>query len=325
MRRREFFTLLGSAAVAWPVAGRAQQVAMPVVGFLNSASPGPYPPVSAFLKGLNEKGFVEGRNVVIEYRWAEGHYERLPALIADLIQRKVNVIAATSTPAAFAAKAANTAIPTVFTMGGNPVQLGFVTSLGKPGGNLTGATTLNEEVVPKRLELMHQVLPTAINIALLVNPRDPLAEEVSRDMSAPAAALGLKLHVVRASSEQDLAAVFESLTQLRAEALVIGTAAFFNSRSKELGELSLRHRVPAIYQHRQFAAAGGLMSYGGDLAESYRVVGDYVGRILKGDKPADLPVQEVTKVELIINFKTAKALGLTVPQPVVARADEVIE
>src|SRR5262249_6871972 len=207
MRRREFITLLGSAA-ATPLVAYAQPSPMPVVGFLNSASPGPYPPVSAFLRGLNEQGFVEGRNVRIEYSWAEGHYDRLPALIDDLVQRKVNVIAATSTPAAFAAKAANTAIPTVFTMGGNPVQLGFVASLGKPGGNLTGATTLNEEVVPKRLELMHQVLPTAINIALLVNPHNPLADELSRDISPPAAALGLKLHVVRASSEQDFATVF---------------------------------------------------------------------------------------------------------------------
>ena len=306
MQRRKFITLIGGAAAAWPLAARAQQPAMPMVGFLNSASPGRYPPVSAFLKGLNEKGFVEGRNVVIEYRWAEGHYERLPAFIADLVQRKVNVIAATSTPATVAAKAANTTIPTVFTTGGNPVQLGLVTSLSKPGGNFTGSTTLNEEVVPKRLELMHEVLPTAIDIALLVNPRDPLAEQISRDTSAPAAALRLKLHVVRASREQDLAAVFDSL-------------------AKELGELSLLHRVPAIYQHRQFAAAGGLMSYGGDLAESYRVVGNYVGRILNGEKPADLPVQEVTKVELYINLKTAKALGITVPLPLSGRADEVIE
>ena len=267
MKRREFITLLGGAVAAWPLAGRAQQREMPVVGFINSASPGPYPPVSAFLKGLNEKGFVEGRNVVIEYRWAEGHYERLPALIADLVQRKVNVIAATSTPASVAAKEANTTIPTVFTTGGNPVQLGFVTSLSKPGGNLTGATTLNEEVMPKRLELIHEVLPAAINIALLINPRDPLAEQVSQNLTAPAAALGLKLHIVRASSKQDLAAAFESLTQLRAEALVVGTAALFNSLGKELGELSLRHRMPAIYQHRRFAVAGGLMSYGGDLAE----------------------------------------------------------
>ncbi len=292
MKRREFITLVGGAAVAWPLTARAQQPAMPVVGFINSASPGqPYPPLSAFLKGLSETGFVEGRNVAIEYRWAEGHYERLPALIANLVQSKVNVIAATSTPASVAAKAADiTKIPIVFTTGGNPVQLGFVNSLGKPGGNFTGATTLNEEVLPKRLELMHEVLPAIINVALLVNPRDPLAEQVSRDMTSIAAALRLELHVVRASREQDLAAVFESLAQLRVGALVISTAAFFNSFGKELGELSLRYRVPAIYQHRQFAAAGGLMSYGGDLAESYRVVGEYVGRILKGEKPADLPV-----------------------------------
>ncbi len=214
MRRREFITLLGGAAAAWPLAARAQQPAMPVIGFINSASPGqPYPPLSAFLKGLSETGFVEGRNVVIEYRWAEGHYERLPTLISNLVQRKVNVIAATSTPASVAAKAANiTKIPIVFTTGGNPVQLGFVRSLGKPGSYLTGATTLNEEVLPKRLELMHEVLPATNNVALLVNPRDPLADQVSRDMTSVAAALGLKLHVVRASRKQDWLSL-ESLAQ----------------------------------------------------------------------------------------------------------------
>jgi putative ABC transport system substrate-binding protein len=323
--RRQFVSALGGAIVAWPLAARAQQPAMPVVGFVNSASPGGYPPLSAFVKGLGEAGFVEGRDVVIEYRWGEGHYERLPALIADLVQRKVSVIAATSTPAAVAAKAANTTIPTVFTTSGDPVRLGLVSSLSKPGGNLTGTTQMNVEVAPKRLELMHEAIPTATDIALLVNPPDPLAAPILQEMSAPAAALGLKLHVVRASSEQELAAVFEALTQQRTEALVIVSDPFFANRGEELGGLSLRHRVPAIFQYPDFTAAGGLMSYGGNVAESYRLAGFYAGRILKGAKPADLPVQEVTKVELILNLKSAKALGLTIPLPLLGRADEVIE
>jgi putative tryptophan/tyrosine transport system substrate-binding protein len=325
MRRREFIALFGSAAVACSLDARAQQAAMPVIGFVNSASPRGYPPLSAFLKGLAETGFVEGRDVSVEYRWAEGQYERLPALVADLVQRKVSVIAATSTPAALAAKAATTTMPVVFTTSGDPVRLGLVSGLSKPGGNLTGATLLNVEVAPKRLELMHEVLPTATSVALLVNPPDPLTEPVSRETSAAAATLGLKLQVLRASSEQDLAAVFASLNQLRAGALVIASDAFFSSRGEELGRLALRHRVPAIYQYPQFTAAGGLMSYGGNVAESYRLAGVYVGRILKGEKPADLPVQEVTKVELIINLKTAKTLGLTVPLPLLGRADQVIE
>ena len=325
MRRRQFISLLGAAATTWPLAARAQQAAMPVIGFVNSASPGPYPPVSAFLSGLSEVGFIEGHDVAIEYCWAEGQYGRLPALVADLVRRKVSVIAATSTPAAVAAKAANTTIPIVFTTSGDPVRLGLVTSLSKPSGNLTGATQLNVEVAPKRLELMHQVMPTATNLALLVNSPDPLAAPVSRMTSEAAAALGLKLEVLRASGEEDLAAAFESLDQLKAEGLVIGSDSFFSSHSEELAKLSMRHRVPAIYQYPQFAAAGGLMSYGGDVAESYRLAGIYAGRILKGEKPADLPVQEVTKVELIINLKTAKALGLTIPLPLLGRADKVIE
>src|SRR6202166_1559554 len=272
MKRREFITLVGGAA-AWPLAARAQQPALPVVGFLNSASPGPYPPLSAFLKGLNERGFVEGRDVVIEYRWAEGHYERLPALIADLVQRKVSVIAATSTPAAVAAKSANTTIPIVFTTSGDPVQLGFVSSLSKPGGNITGATQLNVEVSAKRLELMHEALPTATNFALLVNPPGPNTKAESRDDSAAAAALGLTLHVLRASSEQDLATIFESLTQLKTEALVIGSDPFFSRHMEEIAGLTLRYRVPAIYQYAEFTTAGGLMSYGGDAAESYHIAG----------------------------------------------------
>ena len=279
MKRREFIALLGGAAVAWPVAARAQQAAMPVIGFVNAASAKGYArPLSAFLKGLGETGYVDGRNVVIEYRWAEGQYDRLPAFVADLLQRKVDLIAATSTPAAVAAKAATATTPVVFTTSGDPVRLGFVGSLSRPGGNVTGASQLNVEVAPKRLELMHEAVPNAANIGLLVNPTNTLAEPVSRDLSAAAAALRLKLHILRASREPDFATVFETLAQLRA-ALVIGTDVFFNSRSNELAALALRHGVPAIYQYREFTAAGGLMSFGGSIAESYRLAGVYVGRI----------------------------------------------
>jgi putative tryptophan/tyrosine transport system substrate-binding protein len=326
MRRREFIRLFGSIAVAWPLTARAQQSAMPVIGFLNSGLPGGgYPPVSAFLKGLGETGFVEGRDVLIEYRWAEGHYERLPALLADLVQKKVNVIAATSTPAALAAKVATATIPIVFTTSGDPVRFGLVSSLNSPNGNLTGATQLNVEVAEKRLELMHEVLPTASNIALLVNPPNPLGTPISQGTSAAADALGLKLQIVRASSRRDLATVFESLVQLKAEALVIESDAFFSSRSEELAQLALHHRMPAIYEYPQFTAAGGLMSYGGNVAQSYHLAGIYVGRILKGEKPSDLPVQQTTKVELLINLKTARTLGITIPLSLLGRADEVIE
>jgi putative ABC transport system substrate-binding protein len=325
MKRREFITLVGGAAASWPIAALAQQPAMPVIGFVNAASPKDYArPLAAFLKGLGETGYVDGRNVVIEYRWAEGQYDRLPAFVADLLQRKVDILAATSTPAAVAAKAATATIPIVFTTSGDPVRLGFVGSLGRPGGNVTGASQLNVEVAPKRLELMHEAIPTATNIGLLVNPTNTLAEPVSRDLSAAAATLGLKLHILRASGEQDFTTVFKTLAELRA-ALVIGTDVFFNSRSDELAALALRYGVPAIYQYREFTAAGGLMSFGGSIAESYRLAGIYAGRILKGEKPADLPVQQVTKVELIVNLKTANALGLTIPLPLLGRADEVIE
>ena len=324
MRRRQFIAALGGAT-AWPLIARAQQTAIPVIGFVNSASPGGYPPVSAFVKGLGETGLMEGRDVLIEYRWADGRYDQLPALVADLIQRKVNIIAATSTPAAVAAKAATTTLPIVFTTSGDPVRLGLVSSLVKPGANVTGATQLNVEIAAKRLELMHEAIPSITKIALLTNPPGPLAEPVSRDTHAAAAAHGLKLDVVHASSEHDLDLVFKSLTALRAEGLVIGSDAFFSSRASELGVLALRDRLPAIYQYPQFTAAGGLMSYGGNVAESYRLAGIYVGRILKGEKPADLPVQQVTKVELIINLKTARTLGITFPLPLLGRADEVIE
>ena len=268
-----------------------------------------------------------GPNVAIEYRWAENQNDRLPALAADLVRRQVAVIATPgSTPAALAAKAASTTIPIVFTTATDPVQLGLVRSLSRPGGNMTGVTTLGVEVGPKRLELLHELVPTATTMALLVNPTSPaLSEPTTRDVQAAARARGLKIHVLHASTELELDTVFATLIQLRADGLVIGPDALFTGRAKELGALALRHRVPAIYQYPEFTAAGGLMSYGGSLAEAYREVGVYVGRILKGEKPTDLPVQQFTKVELIINLKTARALGLTVPLPLSGRADELIE
>ena len=323
MRRREVITLLGGAA-AWPLAARAQQPAMPVIGFVNAGSPKGYArPLSAFLKGLGETGYVEGHNVAIEYRWAEGQYDRLPAFVADFVHRKVNVIAGTSTQGGLAAKAGTATIPVVFTTSGDP--LGLAASMSRPGGNVTGASGLNVEVAPKRLELVREVLPNAANVALLVNPTSPLAEPLLRDLQTAAAPLRLKLHVLHASSEQDFAPAFASLAQLRVDALVIGPDAFFTSRSEQLAALAVHHRVPAVYQYPEFTAGGGLMSYGGTIAESYRLAGIYVGRILKGEKPADLPVQQVTNVELIINLKSAKALGITFPLSVLGRADEVIE
>jgi putative tryptophan/tyrosine transport system substrate-binding protein len=328
MRRREFITLLGGAAAAWPLAVRAQQTTMPVVGFVGSTSPGSLTDsVSAFHGGLRETGYVEGRNVAIEYRWAEGQYARLPGLVADLVHRQVAVIAAIDgLPSALAAKAATAMIPIVFFTGGDPVQLGLVASLHRPDGNLTGVTSLNVEVGPKRLELLHELLPTATVMALLVNPTSPsTTESITKDALAAAHALGLQLHVLNASTERDFDAVFAKLIQLRAGGLVIAPDAFFISRSEQLGALALRHAVPAIFQYREFAAAGGLMSYGGSRTDAYRQVGVYTGRILKGEKPSELPVQQVTRVELFLNLKTAKALGIMVPLPLSGRADEVIE
>jgi putative ABC transport system substrate-binding protein len=327
MRRREFITLLGGAAVAWPLGARAQQPALPMVGFINPASPQSYArPLSAFLKGLGETGYVDGHNVAIEYRWAEGRNDRLPAMVADLVHRQVAVIAATSTSAALAAKAANTTIPIVFEMGDDPVRLGLVASLNQPGGNVTGVTQTNVEVAPKRLQLLHEVIPTARVMVLLVNPADPaLAEMTTKEVQAAARTLGLELHVLNASTERDFDAVFAKLIQLRAGGLVIGGGPFLISRSEQLAALAARHAVPTIFQYREFAVAGGLLSYGSDIRDSYRLAGVYTGRILKGDKPADLPVQQATKVEMIINLKTAKALGINVPNTLIGRADEVIE
>jgi putative tryptophan/tyrosine transport system substrate-binding protein len=300
---------------------------MPVIGFLNAASAQSYAlPLAAFLRGLGEAGYVDGRNVTIEYRWAEGQNDRLPALAADLVDSQVAVIAATSTPAALAAKAATTTIPIVFEVGGDPVRLGLVSSLNRPGGNVTGVTQLNVEVAPKRLQLLHELLPTATVMALLINPANPtVAEPQLNEMLSAARTLGLELYVLNASTERDFDEVFAKLSQVRAGGLVIEADPFFISRNDQLAALTVRHAMPAIFQFREFAAAGGLMSYGGSLTDSYRLAGVYTGRVLKGDKPADLPVQQATKIELLINLKAAKALGITVPLTRLGRADEVIE
>jgi putative tryptophan/tyrosine transport system substrate-binding protein len=317
IRRRKFIALLGGAAATWPLGARAQQPAVPVIGFLSSALPGPYAHVlAAFRSGLKEAGYVEGRSVAIEYRWAEGQNDRLPGLVADLVRRQVALIIATGTPESLAAKAATRKIPIVFQVGTDPADIGLVPSLNRPGGNLTGVTNLNAETGPKRLELLRELLPTAKVMALLVNPTSPtIAETVSRELQAAAPILGLHLHRLQASNEREIDDTFASLVRLRASALVISPDVYFNTRIEQLAALALRQAIPTIYQFRAFAVAGGLMSYGGNITETYRLAGLYAGRILKGERPTDLPVQQVTKVELILNLKTAKALGITIPLP----------
>jgi putative ABC transport system substrate-binding protein len=328
MRRRKFIKLIGSAAVAWPVAVRAQQSALPMIGFLSVGSPdGSVNFVAAFRRGLSETGYAEGRNVTIEYRWADSQYDRLPELAADLVRRRVTVIAAPGSIAgALAAKAATTTIPIIIAMGIDPVAAGLVHTLNRPGGNVTGVNTLNVEVGPKRMELLREVVPTATIVALLVNPTSPvIAEVLLRDAQATASALGLRVHVLNAKTEGEMRAAFAALLQLKAGALVIGPDQFFNTRVEQLAALAVHHAVPAIYEGREFTAAGGLMSYGHSIMEGYQLAGVYTGRILNGEKPADLPVQQATKVELYINLKSAKALGITFPLSLLGRADEVIE
>jgi putative ABC transport system substrate-binding protein len=325
MRRREFISLIGSAA-AWPLTARAQQPAMPVIGLLGSATASDWASnVNAFRQGLRDAGYVEGRNVAIEARWANSQYERLPAMAAELIQRQVTVITAFSTPAARAAKAATTTIPIVFTTNRDPVEIGLVASLSHPGGNMTGATNLSVEVEPKLVELMHDAVPGAKIIAALVNPTNFNPETISRSLQPAARTFGMQLHVLNASSESDFDTVFATLHELRADGLVVVDDAFFNTQSKELAGLTIRHAIPAIFQNREFTVAGGLMSYTGSVPESYRQAGVYTGRILKGERPADLPVVQGTRFELVINFKTAKVLRLNVPIGLLNAADEVIE
>ena len=323
MRRREFIAALGGAA-AWPLAAWPQT--MPVIGFLGApTAKGWAPNVAVFLDGLREAGYTDGGNVRIEYRWADGIYDRLPAMAADLVHRHVSVIAAVTTPAAVAARAATTTIPVVFTIIGDPIGLGLVPSLSRPGGNMTGATQLNVEVGPKLLELLHETIPAAASIAVLVNPTNPNTQTVLKDLQGAAHTRGLQLHVLQARNEHEIDAAFAAIRQLRAGALVISGDTIFGDRAAQLATLALRHAVPAIFFRREFAAAGGLMSYGGSNDFSYRQAGVYCGRILKGEKPADLPVVQATKVDLIVNLKTAKALGITIPPTLLARADEVIE
>jgi putative ABC transport system substrate-binding protein len=328
MQRREFITLLGgAAAAAWPLTARAQHTTMPVVGFLNGASAESYARfLREFRRGLNSMGFIEGQNVTVEYRWAEGHYERLPDMAADLIRRGVTVIAATSTPAALAAKAATATIPVVFTTASDPVGLGLVASLARPGGNMTGATQLNMELGPKRLELMHQLLPKATTIALVVNPTNPRVAAVqTRDAQEAVRALGLQLRILEASTEADFDKAVAGLAKTGV-GLVIGAGdSFFTGETAQFATISVRHGVPTIFNGREFAAAGGLLSYGGSVADSYLLAGVYTGRILTGEKAAELPVQRSSKVEMYINLKTAKALGIAVPPGLVIAADEVFE
>src|SRR5215467_10541604 len=315
MRRREFISLIGGVAATWPLAAQAQQPTLPVVGFVNIASAKDYEPQSsAFLKGLSEAGYIDGRNVAVEFHWAEDRIDRLQPMLADLVHRQVAVIAATSTEAAVVAKAATTRIPIVFETASDPIRLGLVASLNRPGGNLTGVTQTNVEIAPKRLELLHELVPATKVMALLVNPANPtLADANIKELQAAARRLTLELHVLNASAEPEFDAVFAKLIELRAGGLVIGNDPLFTGRSEKLAALAVRHAVPTVYAWREFAVAGGLLSYGVAVPDSYRLAGNYAGRILKGENPASLPVQQVSKVELIINMKAARAIGISVP------------
>jgi len=327
MRRREFITLIGGAAAAWPLAARAQQPAVPVIGYLNSASPEvDAARLTGLRRGLNQSGYVEGRNLVIEYRWAGNQADRLPALAADLVQLRVAVIVTPGLVATLAAKAATTSIPIVFLVGNDPVQLGLVASLNRPGGNLTGFNVLLGELGTKGLALLHELVPGIATIGFLGNPNNPAVFELmTRDVLAAAPVIGVKVRTLKAATDREIDVAFVSVVQERTGALLVGNDLFFNSRIEQLVALAARHAIPTMYPVREFVVAGGLISYGGSLTENYRQVGLYTGRILKGEKPADLPVQQVTKLELTINRKTANALGLQIPDKLLALADEVIE
>ena len=326
MRRREFIIFISGAAMTWPLAARAQQKAMPVIGALFTGAPSSSEPfVAAFRQGLSEAGYVEGRNFAIEYRWAEGHYDQLPALAADLVGRKVDLIMANSPPSALAAKSATSTIPIVFRSGADPVGDGLVASLAQPRGNLTGVSFVADELTAKRLELLSELVPRAGAIALLVNPNNATAERVIRDVQEAARAKGVELHVLKAASESEIDTAFDSLVQLHAGALVVGADPFLSSRREQIVALASRTAVPSIYAWREFAASGGLISYGASLTSAFRLVGHYAAEVLKGAKPADLPVQQPTAFELVVNLKTAKALGIDVPATLLAQAGEIIE